>query len=302
MESKPDQSPLVVIVGETGSGKSSLAIELAEIFNGEIIAADSRTIYNGMNIGTAKPTTSELHRVPHHLIDVVDPDKQFSVADFKLLANREIESIHQREHLPFLVGGTGLYVDAVLYDFTLREPPEPKRRNYLQSLDVLALQRVLIDQELPLPKNERNPRHLIRAIETNGANSLRSSIRDNTLVIGLITDREELRTRITARVNGMIDAGLIDEVKHLVRQFGWSAPGLQSPGYRTFSQYLEGNSTLELAINQLIAEHMQVAKRQRTWFRRNKNIHWLCKKEEIVDLVTTYLNKVYTDKHRSLLQ
>lgn len=302
MEPEPNQPPLIVIVGETGSGKSSLAIKLAKQFRGEIIAADSRTIYRGMDIGTAKPSPKELSTVPHHLIDIVDPSEQFTAADFKRLANQEMNSVIARGHVPFMVGGTGLYVDAVLYDFAFRPPPSPSVRAYLQSLDVAQLQKMLMDKGIPLPSNERNPRHLIRAIETGGQLSQAVSVRNNTLVIGIAIDRDELRSRIAKRAESMLALGLLDEVSGLVARFGWDAPGLQSPGYRTFSQYLVGQGTLEEAKVKLITEHIQLAKRQRTWFRRNKNINWLCKEEDIVDLVTTFLNKVYTDTGRSLLQ
>jgi len=198
--------------------------------------------------------------------------------------------------LPIMVGGTGLYVDSVLYDFAFSDQPDVKLRESLQGLDVTELQQIIKDKGLQLPSNDRNPRHLMRTIETNGVKTVQSPLRANTLVIGIETDREVLRERIAKRVQRMIADGLVAEVTLLVDQFGWDAPGLQSPGYRTFRQYLGGRGTVEEAQKQLITEHMQLAKRQRTWFRRNKNINWLCKKEEVVDLVTTFLNKVYTDK------
>lgn len=302
MEPKSDTAPLVVIVGETGSGKSALGMYLAKKFGGEIIAADSRTVYAGMDIGTAKPMEQELLEVPHHLIDVVDPSQEFTAADFKKLAGKAITEISSRNHLPIMVGGTGLYVDAVIYDFAFRGGANPELREELQGLSVEDLQARLIAQGIPLPANERNPRHLVRALETKGEPATKKPLRKDTLLIGLMTEREVLRQRIEHRVGVMMAAGLLNEVKALEEEYGWDASGLQSPGYKTFREYLEGRATLEEAREQLIREHMQLAKRQRTWFKRNKSIHWICKKEESVDVVTTFLNKVYTDTSRSLLQ
>lgn len=302
MEPESDTAPLIVIVGETGSGKSDLGMYLAKELGGEIIAADSRTVYTGMNIGTAKPSKQDLEGIPHHLIDVVDPGQEFTAADFKVLANRAIKDIYSRERLPIMVGGTGLYIDSVLYDFTFRGRASEEARRELQGLNVEALQARLIEQGIPMPNNDRNPRHLIRALETSGEQAVRKPLRRATLVIGIATEREILKERIEHRVGVMMAAGLVSEVERLVAEYGWDSPGLQSPGYKTFREYLEGKATLKEVRERLMREHMQLAKRQRTWFKRNKSIHWICKKEEAVDLVTTFLNKVYTDTARSLLQ
>jgi tRNA dimethylallyltransferase len=302
MESKPDPTPLIVIVGETGSGKTGLSIELAQRFGGEIIAADSRTIYKGMDIGTAKATIAQRQAVPHHLLDVVTPDQEFSAADFKRTACDAVDDIAARGNLPVMVGGTGLYVDSVVYDFAFRAPADPLLRKKLDGLSVESLQQMLIDRGIDLPENSRNPRHLIRSIETGGEVSTRGPLRKNTLIIGISIDREVLRARVEERVGLMIGQGLVHEVQTLAAKYGWDAPGLQSPGYRTFRKYLEGEGTLEEARTLLVREHMQLAKRQRTWFKRNKDIHYISKKEEAVDLVTSFLNKVYTDTEQSLLQ
>jgi tRNA dimethylallyltransferase len=302
MESKSDTAPLVVIVGETGSGKSALGLYLAEKFGGEIIAADSRTVYIGMDIGTAKPTPQDLLDTTHHLVDVVEPAQEFTAADFKKLAGKAITDINSRHRLPIMVGGTGLYVDAVIYDFAFRGGANLELRKELQGLSVDQLQERLVAQGIPLPNNERNPRHLMRALETNGEPTEKNPLRRDTLILGMAIERDALLERIEHRVGVMMAAGLTREVKHLAEKYGWDVPGLQSPGYKTFREYLEGRATLEEAREQLVREHMQLAKRQRTWFKRNKSIQWICKKEESVDLVTTFLNKVYTDTSRSLLQ
>ncbi len=291
MESRSDQSLLIVIVGETASGKSALAVELAQMFGGEIIAADSRTVYQGLDIVTAKPTLDERTIVPHHLLDVVSPDRSFSAAEFKVLASQAIQEIARRRRVPILVGGTGLYVDAVIYDFEFLEKADPVKRKALQKLSVEELQDILQGQGIPLPQNERNPRHLIRAIETGGKTGGHGELRANTLVIGLTIDRGELEQRIRQRVDAMVDAGLLDEIRAAAGKFGWNAPGLQAPGFKAFKKYLEGEVSLYEAKEILVHQHLQLAKRQRTWFKRNKDIHWICKKDEAVDLITTFLNK-----------
>jgi tRNA dimethylallyltransferase len=294
MEPEPANSPLIVIVGETASGKTALAIELAQRFGGEIIAADSRTVYKGMDISTAKPAPEEREIVPHHLLDVVEPNQRFSAADFKRLANEAIEEIEQRGNIPFLVGGSGLYIDAVLYDFEFRGEADDVLRAELQALSIEQLQLRIEEDGLPMPENRRNPRHLIRTLETGGAVVPKKPLRPSTLVLGIEVEREVLRTRIASRVDGMVEQGLLREIKHVADEYGWDAPALQAPGCGAFRNYFEGNLELDEAIKQFTREHVQLAKRQRTWFRRNKDVRWICKTEEAVDLVTTLLNKQST--------
>src|SRR5688572_19055378 len=190
MEPKPDKSPLVVIVGETASGKTALALELALLFNGEVIAADSRTIYKGMDIGTAKPTMEERATVPHHLIDITTPDKPITAADYKKLADQTIKEVINRGKLPILVGGTGLYIDAVIYDFVFSGKPDEENRKLLQAMTINELQEKLKKLNIPLPTNFKNPRHLIRQLETGGMLAVPRKLRSNTLVLGIDLDRE----------------------------------------------------------------------------------------------------------------
>lgn len=291
MESKPNNAPLIAIVGETGSGKSSMAIELAKYCDGEIICADSRTIYKGMDIGTAKPTLLQRAEVPHHLLDITNPAEAFSAAKFKEAAERAIDDISARRKIPLLVGGTGLYVDAVLFDYQFAQPPNLKLRTRLQALSVAQLQQEIIANDLPMPQNDKNPRHLMRVIETGGQSQQRLLLRKNTLVIGITVDRTELKQRIENRVSQMFEDGLIDEVRQLQEVYGWEAPGMQSPGYAEFKQYFTGQQTLLQTQDLIVQHHLNLAKRQRTWFKRNKSIHWISKQEQAVDLVTTLLNK-----------
>lgn len=291
MEPAADQPPLIVVVGETASGKTALAIDLAKRFNGEVVAADSRTVYRGMDIGTAKPTTDEMEGIPHHLIDVADPDQLFSAADFKRLASEAIADIARRGKVPIMVGGTGLYVDAVLFDFSFGKLPDPDERAVLQPKSIEELQAILLDRGLPLPENSRNPRHLIRAIENNGQVSHNKGLRPNTLVLGLKIDREVLKQKLEKRVKAMVSNGFVVEVRRVSERYGWDAPALQAPGYRAFRRYLLGEQSLEEAEAQFVRNDSQLAKRQRTWFKRNKSIHWISNSTEAVELATTFLNK-----------
>jgi tRNA dimethylallyltransferase len=294
VEPGSDPTPLVTLVGETASGKSALAVELARQFNGEVIAADSRTVYKGMDIGTAKPTKREQGGVRHHLLDVVEPNQTFTAAEFKRLANHAIDEIAGRGKLPFMVGGTGLYIDSVIYNFDFNESPNSELRKQLQLMSIEDLQYKLRTEGIALPQNSRNPRHLIRAIETKGVVAGHAPLRQNTLVLGLRIDRTELQDKVRLRVDEMMAQGYVAEVERLAEQYGWDAPGLQTPGYKVFRKYLAQELTLDEAKDALVREHLQLAKRQRTWFGRNKSIHWICKKEEAVDLLTTFLNKGYT--------
>lgn len=292
MGSHADKAPLIVIVGETASGKSDLALQLAQQFDGEIIAADSRTIYRGMDIGTAKPSLKQQQLVPHHLLGIAKPDKPLTAVDFKELAVGAIEEVSRRGKVPFLVGGTGLYIDAVLYDFSFSRKADSALRLKWQGWGVEELQTELLARGIPLPSNERNPRHLIRQLETGGVtDNERQTIRPNTLIIGLYIEREELIERVNRRIDAMFARGLIDEVRRLVDRYSWECPSLQTIGYQEFKSFYDGHQTID-EVQQAIAKNtLSYAKRQRTWFRRNKSVHWIRKKEEAVDVITTFLNK-----------
>ncbi len=288
------KSPLIVLVGETASGKTNLAIKLAKRFGGEIIAADSRTFYRGMNIGTAKPTKTERGEVHHHLIDIADPDEPITVADFKQLATGAIENIAGRGKLPILVGGSGLYIDALIFDFALSGRADQQLRVRLQGLAVDELQGELRSRGIPLPANPRNPRHLIRCLETGGQTAKQGGLRERCLVLGKRVEREELRARVVARTDKMFDDGLPDEVECLIRQYSSECPALRTIGYQEFFRYFAGQATLGETKADIIRATLQYAKRQRTWFRRNKSIHYICSEEEAVDLITTFLNNLRT--------
>ncbi len=252
-------SPIIVILGPTASGKSALGMELAKKFDGEIICADSRTVYKGMDVGTAKPSQQDQQEVPHHLLDVLSPNETFTASDFKTLANQAITEITKRGKVPIMVGGSGLYIDALLFDFQFSDNNAPR--------DTI------------------NPTHLSPGVEVR-----KSPLRPNTMIIGIKVDRAVLKERIAKRVDQMIDAGLVRELKNLIDKYPESK-ALRAPGYKAFRSYINDEISLAWAKEVFIKNDYQLAKRQMTWFRRNKSIHWVEQQSEAVDLVTTFLCK-----------
>lgn len=286
---------LLVIVGETASGKSSLALRLAQRFNGEIICADSWTVRRGVSIGTAKPTVDEQTLVPHHLLDIVDPDEDFTAAVFKDLANAAIADIAGRGKLPIMVGGTGLYIDGVLYDYGFLPPGDRVDRQALNQMAASELIDRIKELGLPLGTIDiRNKRRLIRHIETGGELPTKQALRPNTLILGLRTEPDELNQRIVKRVDTMLDDGLEQEVRGLAERYGWDCEGLKGVGYSQWQDYFLGQQTLAETRQKIIKATQDLAKRQRTWFKRNKSIHWLItpvKWTTTVDTVTTFLSR-----------
>lgn len=276
MATRSLELPLVVIVGPTASGKTSLAIEVAECFGGEIICADSRTIYKGMDIGTAKPTPEERMRVPHHGLDLIEPGERFSAADFKQYANKKIAEIRERGHMPLLVGGTGLYVDAVLLDYQFGSEADPRQRTKLEALTLEELHEYCIKNNISLPENAQNKRYVIRAIEQKGVSVKRSSKPiSNSIIVGIATDREVLRNRISIRIEQLFDDGVVSEATLLGKKYGWDSEAMTGNIYRLVRFYLEGDQTLEEIKVKATTMDWQLAKRQLTWLKRNPSIHWL---------------------------
>jgi tRNA dimethylallyltransferase len=273
--------PLLVIVGETASGKSALALALAEQFNGELICSDSWTVYKDFDIGTAKPSAAEQQRIKHHLLDIADPAVGFSAVEFQKRAQAVIDDISGRGKLPIMVGGTGLYIDSVLYGYQFLPAPATGVREALEAQTLEELVRKAEAMGLDTTGIDlRNKRRVIRLIENNGVRPTRGTIHDNTLVLGIAVDREHLRERITRRVDAMLAAGLEDEVKRLAGRYGWDAEPMKGIGYREWQLYFEGEDaqtkqSLEQTRERIISASMGLAKRQRTWFKRNDCIHWL---------------------------
>jgi tRNA dimethylallyltransferase len=286
----PAKPALVAIVGETASGKSALALDLAEKYNGEIICADSRTVYRGMDIGTAKPTLEDQKRVPHHLLDVVSPDQRFTAADFKAQAEAAIQDIARRNKLPFLVGGTGLYVDSVLFDFEFGGKADQALRSELEVLDNNELQKRATKLGIsPDAINFQNRRHLVRAIERGGIVVQKKLIRPDSLVIEISVERENLKERIRLRINQQLKDGLELEVKQFAKRYGWQCEALSAIGYKEWQGYFAGEQTLEQTEELLCKHTVQYAKRQRTWFKRNREINWISGPEQADRLIARFL-------------
>ncbi len=283
--------PLIVIVGETASGKSAIAMEIAKRFSGEIICADSWTVYKDFDIGTAKPSLADRQAVPHHLINIADPEAGFSVAIFKEKAQQAIADVLSRGRLPILTGGSGLYVDSVLYDYGFLEQSDSDERAILNAMDLRDI--VVLAHKRGLDMigiDARNKRRVIRHIENKGVRPTKRDIRPNTLVLGLRVPRDELAMRIQTRVDGMMSAGLENEVCQLSLRYGWKVEPMKGIGYREWQEYFIGSQTLSETRQKIIQNTKQLAKKQRTWFKRNNSIQWINSRSETVDLVTTFLN------------
>ena len=267
------QVNLLAIVGPTASGKTGLSIAIAKKIRGEIIAADSRTVYKRLDIGTAKPTDQEQQGIPHFGLDLVGPGQTFSVGDFKTYADTKIHDIQNRGNIPLLVGGTGLYIDAVLYDYSLAPPNSDLRKN-LEGLGVIELQKMIVDRGLSMPENAQNRRHLVRTLEKDSAKIERKSLRPGTLIIGINPDREQLRDRITERAHAMLAAGVLDEVAWGLEHYGLESEAMTGGVYRIYRDVIWGKLTTEQAVKLFVTSDMQLAKRQITWFKRNPDITW----------------------------
>jgi tRNA dimethylallyltransferase len=266
--------PLVVIAGPTASGKSALALEIAKKHQGELICADSRTVYKGLDIGTAKPTLAEQREIPHHLLDVVDPGQPFTAADFKRRALAAIDDICARGKLPILVGGTGLYIDAVIFDYRFGKLADPSQRTRLQAMSVDELQQMCQDGNIPMPANSQNKRHLVRAIELGGLMRQTRKLRSGTIIVAITTDKDILRGRIQARTRQMIKNGVLKEVAEAGERYNWSGEALTGNIYRILRPVVLGELSLEEGLAQVVMSDMRLAKRQVTWLKRNPFVIW----------------------------
>ena len=268
--------PLVVITGPTASGKTDLAIEIAEIYGGEIICADSRTIYRGMDIGTAKPTPNDRQRVPHWGLDLVDPGEYFTVADFKAYALKKIDEIRLRGNIPFLVGGTGLYIDAVIFDYQFGDQADLVKRESLNSMTLGQLQEYCKNNNILLPENSQNKRYVVRVIEQNGTtNTKKQRPIDNTIIVGITTDKSVLRTRIEHRVEQLFNDGVDKEARVLGEKYGWDNEALKGNVYPLVHSYILGDINWDDMKTKLVTIDWRLVKRQLTWFKRNSFINWL---------------------------
>lgn len=281
---------IIIICGPTAVGKTRVSIELAKRFDGEIVSADSQQVWRGMDIGTAKANLTERSGVRHHLIDIADPKEHFDGARFVECADRCIEDIASRGKRAFVVGGTGMYLRLLVNGICEAPAQDPEFRSKLEdeitSIGLGALHDRLqeIDPESALGIHPNDRTRIVRALEIyeltgTPASEFRkmhgySDERYDALKIGLNIDREELYRRINERIDGMIEAGLIDEVKDLVERHGPDAQGLRAVGYREFVRHLQGELTLDEAVDLAKRNSRRFAKRQLTWFRSDDEIQW----------------------------
>jgi tRNA dimethylallyltransferase len=283
--------PLIVVVGPTAAGKTALSIQLAMALEGEIVSADSRQIYQGMDIGTAKASPAERVLVPHHLLDLVTPAEVLSVAEYQRLAYAAIADIHRRGRLPFLVGGTGQYVRAVIGGWTIPAvPPQPALRAQLEALArtegaaALHARLAALDPVAAARIDHRNIRRVIRALEVCMVTGRpiselqhKSPPPYRIFQLGVTRPRQELYARIDARVDQMIAQGLVAEVERLAAAgFGWDLPAMTGLGYRQIGQYLRGEISLDEAVTRIKKETRRLVRQQYNWFRLDDPaIYWI---------------------------
>ncbi|MBQ8459111.1 tRNA (adenosine(37)-N6)-dimethylallyltransferase MiaA [bacterium] len=275
---------VIAIVGATASGKTAYSIELAKKINGEIISADSRLVYKGFDIGTAKPTIDEQQGIPHYMIDIVEPEFEYSAALYKNEAIKLINQIIAKGKTPIIVGGTGLYIDILLKNYELPKiKPDRDLRNKLYKLDTEKLAEILynLDKNATDIVDIHDRKKVIRSIEilkVTGKSLAESRSKNSSQYevewIGKNFDRKILYERIEKRVDLMIEAGLIDETKYLLNKHGRIPNLINTIGYREIISYLDGISTLEEAVANLKQNTRNYAKRQLTWFRKNEAIKW----------------------------
>ncbi len=299
-ESKPK---VLVIVGPTASGKTSLGIQLAREFDGEIISADSRQIYRGLDIGTAKPTKAERKLIPHHLIDIKNPNQPYTVAQYKKACIKAVRDVIARKKLPIIVGGTGLYVKAVVDNLTIpKVKADPLLRKELEKelqnrgLSFLYNELVKLDPEATYIVDSKNPRRVIRALEI--ALSTKKPFSQtrrqgksmfNFLQIGIHRPKEKLKDRIDKRMDMMVKRGLIQEIKNLIKKYPPRLIAFEAIGYREVIDYLQGKISLEEAVKLMKQNTWQFARRQMTWFRKDRRIHWLTTPQEAEKLIKAFL-------------
>jgi tRNA dimethylallyltransferase len=310
---------LVAIVGPTGVGKSQLAVCLAQAFNGEIVNADSRQVYRFMDIGTGKPTPELLRQVPHHLIGVINPSEDFSLAQYQKMAEQAVSDIIGRDKLPLLVGGSGLYVRAVLEGWGIpRIKPKPELRRRLEEkalkmgTEWLYRELEVVDPQAASRVDRQNLRRIIRALEVHhggGGPSPQPSKEApayDILIIGLTLDREELYRRIDARVDKMVKHGMVEEVSRLMAMdYGPELPAMSAIGYRQIGMYLRGELCLEAAVQQIKYESHRFVRQQYNWFGlKDDRISWFdvggSVYREIEGLLASFIDRGKMEKTRGL--
>ena len=306
---------VLAIVGPTASGKTALSLELAKRFDGEIINGDSMQVYRGLSIGTAKITPEEMNGIPHHLLDIKDPDESFSVAEYQKLVREKIKEINDRGKLPILVGGTGLYVQAVLFDYRFAEQQvDEKLRSALyeelEQYGPLHMHDKLISLNPEADIHPNNTRRVVRAIEialSGQEKSERNRALDplyNEVIVGLDISRELLYKRINRRVDLMMDKGFLEEVKTLRSRGIRETQSMQAIGYKELQSYLDGESSLEEAVAKLKQNSRKYAKRQFTYFKNKLPVFWIDAMQEMeknIQKITCFMQENNRDRRIQLL-
>lgn len=306
--------PLLVIAGPTAVGKSELALQVARQLKTEIVSADSAQVYRYMDIGTAKPSAEEQKRIKHHLIDLIDPDQPFSVADYQNAANEIINKLWSAKKLPLMVGGTGLYIRAVTtaYAFGNKGADFNTRKSYEREairfgLSYLYQKLQDLDPEAARKIHPNDQKRIIRALEVYSlegkpiseqvTQTRMTETPFKTILFGLNMDRDALYERIEKRVEKMLKKGFLEEVRSLKKKgFGEADPGLQILGYRQLFAYLEGNAGWEDTVIDIKKETRNLAKRQLTWFRREKEITWIDVNDSTAtEVITENICKIVKD-------
>lgn len=283
---------LIVIVGPTASGKSEAAMRIAGKHGGEIICADSRTVYKGLDIGTAKPSSEDRKKIPHHLLDVVAPDETFSAGKFQRLAEEAISEVKARSNLPLLVGGSGLFIDGLLFNYEFGAPVSLGQRKSLEKKTVSELQYYCKENNIELPNNLHNKRHLVRTIEQQGINRNRDrNIRKDAFVVGISPNKEILKKKMEKRAEKMFDQGVVAEATRNAELFSWNSPGLSGNVYPIINRFLSGEISKEETLELFVKADWQLARRQMTWFRRNPEINWRETPQEAEQLINDHLHK-----------
>ena len=303
------KNKVIVICGPTASGKTALSIELAKKINGEIVSCDSMQIYKDMDIGTAKPTVEEMQEIKHYLIGYVSPEKRYSVADYKIDAKKAIKAIIKKGKMPIVVGGTGLYLDSLIYEIEYQDIKlDEQYRNKLeeevekQGLEKLYEKAKQIDPKAIEKISPNDKKRILRILEIYHATgktkteqeieSRKKEVEYDYKVYALNWDRQKLYDRINKRVDMMIKQGLVEEVKQILDKYDNFPTAMQGLGYKEVVEYLNGNLTKEKMIEKIKIETRRYAKRQLTWFRKNKQTIWLNAEDMIQDNIQKILKDI----------
>ena len=303
------KNKVIVICGPTASGKTALSIELAKTINGEIISCDSMQIYKDMNIGTAKPTVEEMQDIKHYLIGYVSPEKRYSVADYKKDAKKAIEEIIGKGKRPIVVGGTGLYLDSLIYEIEYQDIrlDGNYRKQLEQEVEEKGLEELYkkakqIDEKAVEKISANDKKRILRILEIYHATgktkteqeieSRKKEVAYDYKVYALNWDRQKLYDRINKRVDLMIEQGLIEEVKQILKKYDTFPTAMQGLGYKEVVEYLDGKVTKEEMIEKIKMETRRYAKRQLTWFRKNKQTIWLNAEDTIQDNIQVILQDI----------